>query len=120
MHQRLPNASKAFFDMPLLFGSGSLDFVIDHDADLHVLEIRCRGRCEARSVARAVWLASDFTSCATTANPSPASPARAASMVALSASKFVCPAMSRIKPRMDSIDCTSSESWRLFSTASAD
>src|SRR3546814_5032340 len=44
MHQRLPNASKAFFDMPLLFGSGSLDFVIDHDADLHVLEIRCRGQ----------------------------------------------------------------------------
>src|SRR3546814_9454525 len=52
MHQRLPNASKAFFDMPLLFGSGSLDFVIDHDADLHVLEIRCRGQCEARSGAR--------------------------------------------------------------------
>src|SRR3546814_8356777 len=52
MHQRLPNASKAFFDMPLLFGSGSLDFVIDHDADLHVLEIRCRRQCEARSGAR--------------------------------------------------------------------
>src|SRR3546814_16855980 len=52
MHQPLPHASKAFFDMPLLFGSGSLHFVIYHDADLHVLEIRCRGQCEARSGAR--------------------------------------------------------------------
>src|SRR5208337_3554205 len=42
------------------------------------------------SVALAVCLASSFTSLATTANPLPASPARAASMVALSASRFVC------------------------------
>ena len=41
------------------------------------------------SVARAVWLASDFTSLATTAKPLPSSPARAASMVALSASRLV-------------------------------
>ncbi len=34
------------------------------------------------SVAFAVWLASDFTSLATTAKPLPASPARAASIVA--------------------------------------
>ena len=53
------------------------------------------------SVARAVWLARLFTSCATTAKPRPASPARAASIVALSASRLVCPAMSRISPRID-------------------
>ena len=41
------------------------------------------------SVAAAVWLARLFTSWATTANPRPASPARAASMVALRASRFV-------------------------------
>ncbi len=46
-------------------------------------------------VASAVWLASDFTSEATTAKPRPASPARAASMVALSASRLVCAAMWR-------------------------
>ena len=42
------------------------------------------------SVALAVCPASDFTSEATTAKPRPASPARAASMVALSASRLVC------------------------------
>src|SRR5271165_4397943 len=42
------------------------------------------------SVARAVSLASSFTSLATTAKPFPASPARAASMVAFSASRLVC------------------------------
>ncbi|KPL55533.1 hypothetical protein ABB55_27600 [Prosthecomicrobium hirschii] len=52
--------------------------------------------CAISSVARAVWPASDFTSAATTAKPRPASPARAASMVALSASRLVCSAMSRI------------------------
>jgi hypothetical protein len=45
-------------------------------------------------VALAVCTASDFTSDATTAKPRPASPARAASMVALSASRLVCSAMS--------------------------
>ena len=48
---------------------------------------------EISSVAFAVWLASDFTSDATTAKPRPASPARAASMVAFSASKLVCSAI---------------------------
>ena len=45
------------------------------------------------SVAFAVWPASVLTSCATTANPRPASPARAASMVALSARRLVCSAI---------------------------
>jgi hypothetical protein len=45
------------------------------------------------SVALAVCTASDLTSEATTANPRPASPARAASIVALSASRLVCSAM---------------------------
>ena len=49
---------------------------------------------EISSVACAVWLASCLTSVATTANPLPASPARAASMVAFSARRFVCSAMS--------------------------
>ena len=44
-------------------------------------------------VALAVCSASALTSEATTAKPRPASPARAASMVALSASRLVCPAM---------------------------
>ena len=46
------------------------------------------------SVAFAVCTASDFTSEATTAKPRPAAPARAASIVALSARRFVCSAMS--------------------------
>ena len=45
------------------------------------------------SVAFAVSCASSFTSFATTANPLPASPARAASIVALSASRLVCSAI---------------------------
>jgi len=44
---------------------------------------------EISSVAFAVWLASAFTSDATTAKPRPESPARAASIVALSASRLV-------------------------------
>src|SRR5580658_2477132 len=42
------------------------------------------------SVALAVSLASSLTSLATTAKPLPASPARAASIVALSANRLVC------------------------------
>ena len=45
------------------------------------------------SVARAVSRASSLTSLATTAKPLPASPARAASIVALRASRFVCSAI---------------------------
>ena len=55
--------------------------------------------CSAISaVARAVWAASDLTSEATTAKPRPASPARAASIVALSASRLVWPAIAWISP----------------------
>ena len=53
---------------------------------------------EISSVALAVWLASDLTSDATTAKPRPASPARAASMVAFSAKRLVCAAMVLIRP----------------------
>ena len=49
------------------------------------------------SVALAVWLASDLTSEATTAKPLPASPARDASMVALSARRLVWAAMSLMR-----------------------
>src|SRR5947209_9552616 len=48
---------------------------------------------EISSVAFAVCDASALTSCATTAKPRPASPARAASIVALSANRLVCSAM---------------------------
>ena len=49
------------------------------------------------SVAFAVWLASSLTSDATTAKPRPASPARAASMVAFSASRLVWLAIAPIR-----------------------
>ena len=49
------------------------------------------------SVALAVWLARFLTSPATTANPLPASPARAASMVAFNASRLVWDAMSLMR-----------------------
>ena len=45
---------------------------------------------EISSVALAVWFARFFTSDATTANPLPASPALAASIVALSAKRLIC------------------------------
>ena len=49
------------------------------------------------SVALPVWLASDLTSPATTAKPLPASPARAASMVAFNASMLVLRAIARFR-----------------------
>ena len=76
-------------------------------------------------VALAVCSASAFTSDATTAKPRPASPARAASMVALSASRLVCPAMVLISSTTSPIRlaaCASSPTrslvLRAWSTAS--
>src|SRR6185369_12588165 len=79
---------------------GNLRDLIDRAADL--LD-RCHRNLGAdcipaicvliSSVALAVCAASAFTSWATTAKPRPASPARAASMVAFSARRLVCSAM---------------------------
>lgn len=49
-------------------------------------------------VARQICSLSALTSAATTAKSLPVVPARAASIVAFSASKFVCPAMFKIRP----------------------
>ena len=57
------------------------------------------------SVALEVWVARFFTSDATTAKPLPASPARAASMVALSARRLVWSAMSLISATISPIFC---------------
>ena len=67
------------------------------------------------SVALPVWVASDLTSDATTAKPLPASPARAASMVALSASRLVWLAMSLIRLTTSPIFCAASASPWTFS-----
>jgi len=55
------------------------------------------------SVASEDCPASFLTSSATTANPFPCSPALAASIAALRASRFVCPAMLLIKSTISSI-----------------
>ena len=52
---------------------------------------------EISAVALAVWSASAFTSVATTAKPRPATPARAASIVAFSASRLVWLAIAEIR-----------------------
>jgi hypothetical protein len=62
------------------------------------------------SVALAVWAASALTSCATTAKPRPASPARAASMVALRASRLVCSATEVISLTTSPIRCAAFDS----------
>ena len=69
------------------------------------------------SVAFAVRVASDLTSAATTAKPRPASPALAASMVALSASRLVCAAISLIRPMTSPIFWASRESAETMSPA---
>ena len=74
---------------------------------LHAGDLACRS---PRSPWRSAWRAL-FTSEATTAKPRPASPARAASMVALSASRLVCSAiavMSRTTSPMRLAACDSS------------
>ena len=62
-------------------------------------------------MASAVSLASSFTSLATTAKPLPASPARAASMVALRASRFVCSAMEVMTFTTSPISAELAPSW---------
>ena len=68
---------------------------------------------EISSVAREVWLASALTSAATTAKPLPASPARAASIVAFSASRLVCAAILEISPTTEPIRSAASSSERM-------
>ena len=68
---------------------------------------------EMSSVAREVWLASALTSDATTAKPRPVSPARAASMVALSASRLVCEAICEIRPTTDPMRSVASARERI-------
>src|SRR5262249_35815008 len=71
-------------------------------------------------VALAVWPASDLTSEATTAKPLPASPARAASMVALSASRLVWPAIALISLTTSPIFCAALASPLTVSLVRAD
>jgi hypothetical protein len=59
-----------------------------------------------RSTAVDVAVASSLTSLATTPNPRPVSPARAASIVALSASRFVCRASRAIRALTSAISPT--------------
>ena len=59
------------------------------------------------------------TSVATTAKPRPASPARAASTAALSASRLVCRAISSITPMMSEILREELSIWPMASTALA-
>src|SRR5262245_40074817 len=69
---------------------------------------RCAGRCARLR-----------TSAATTAKPRPASPARAASTAALSASRLVCRAISSITPMMSEILREELSIWPIASTALA-
>jgi hypothetical protein len=66
-----------------------------------MIEETCSMACTASAVAD--WIdpisaASDLTSEASTAKPRPASPARAASIVALSARRLVWPAIAWMRP----------------------
>jgi len=73
------------------------------------------------SVAFEVWLDRAFTSDATTAKPLPASPARAASIVALRARRSVCPAISLIRLTTSPMRCAASARlliWALARSAS--
>ena len=70
-------------------------------------------------VARAVSCASSLTSPATTANPLPASPARAASIVAFSANKFVCSAMLVITLTTSPISCELTPNFETVSFVAA-
>ncbi len=61
------------------------------------------------SVARAVWAERAFTSAATTAKPRPAAPARAASIVALRASRLVWPEIAAMAPAISSMRAAACE-----------
>ena len=67
-------------------------------------------------LARVVSPASDFTSAATTANPCPATPARAASMVAFSASRSVLRAMLRMSSSRVAMRTARSSSTAIVAT----
>src|SRR6266487_3159307 len=71
---------------------------------------------EISSVALAVCAASSLTSCATTEKPLPASPALAASMVALSANKLVCAATALMRPSTSPILPVASRNASIFSS----
>ncbi len=71
-------------------------------------------------MARAVWAASAFTSVATTAKPRPAAPARAASIVALSASRLVWSAIEEIRVTTSPTRCAPALSaWTSCAVAAA-
>src|SRR6266404_2578626 len=81
------------------------------DTDNCVADCICAICVPISSVALAVWLASALTSEATTAKPLPASPARAASIVAFNARRLVCSATAEIiltTSPMRTADCDSS------------
>jgi hypothetical protein len=69
------------------------------------------------SVAPFVSSASFLISSATTAKPFPASPARAASIAAFSARRFVCSAILRIVFTISPIFCVKSRSLDIFSSS---
>ncbi len=68
-------------------------------------------RARISPVALEVWSARLFTSCATTAKPRPASPARAASIVAFSAKRLVCLATEEIRSTISLMRPTACVSW---------
>ena len=70
------------------------------------------------SVALAVWFARSLTSDATTAKPLPASPARAASIVAFSASRLVWLAMPLIRVTISPMLTTAPDSRWISSVVS--
>ncbi|MCY1507178.1 hypothetical protein D9M68_414460 [compost metagenome] len=75
--------------------------------------------CSISSVDCWVRLARVRTSSATTAKPRPCSPARAASMAALSASRLVCSAMPLITSSTRLIEALSEASWLITDTDSS-